>query len=426
MLRSARWTSIVAFLLICLPCVQATADQQRDTDEPAAGGPALCYDAWVLEMEPAYAKRVLGRRQPYKQRPARRLADCPARWLLDQMTRGSGGRVTHKTRGCIGRGRPGRVEERHVFTYIQDFDVEVAQDEFIADPVVGSLPWGVDVGLHMEVAGELEIRANFTRLVQPVPNFETRIIKGRPPVVIQLPELRLQGLKAKLRVKPGDWLLVGDSRELQESDGRVLPRRYVLLHFTPVEPARAQVMTDLVFACVPAASLPPAPGAEAVQMLSPEAGASLLTKWRADKQANIAELPSVIASLGDEQTAYTGPTMKSEVFPGGEVMHFETDLNVCFARTTVTAGDAETLRVTSRVAWRPGAEAFGSSEWPLLRLRASWQQPGDQFVLLKLGMPNQADGEACVCLVRVRKMGDDEPRAPSNFTPPEDPDSEAK
>ena len=404
MLRTVRCALIVASLLICLPCVQAIADEQPVSDEPAAGGPALCYEAWVLEMQPAYAKRVLGRRQPHKQRPASRLADCPARWLLEQMTRKIGGRVTHKTRGCIGPGRPGRVEERHVFTYIQDFDVEVAQDTFIADPVVGSLPWGVDVGLHMEAASDGSKSAPISRAwSSPSPTSRPGSSRGAPPAVIQLPELRLQGLKTKLDVKPGDWLLVGHSRDVPQRDGRVPPRRYVLLHLQPVEPVRAQVMTDLVFACVPASSLPAAPSASAVQLLAPEAGAALLATWRADEGATIAELPSGIALLGDEQSAYTGPTLESEVFPGGEVMHFETKTNVCFARTTVTAASANKLGVDTRIAWRPGAQAFGSSSWPLLRLRARWESASGQYVLLTLALPDKPNGQACVCLVRVRK-----------------------
>ena len=236
MLQRLRWTSIVAFLLICLPCVQATADKQPASDKPAAGGPALCYDAWVLEISPREAERILGARAPVVRRPVRKLRACAARWLRDRAQRGQGVRVrTHRT-GCIDAGASAPIEDLARFSYIQDYDVEISMGSFLADPVIGTINWGVKLTVHNGGDGTVRMKGEISALVRPVPEFDVDLSKqlssGPTSVTIQLPELRITHIEAQRELAGEDWYLVG-SRMHFESPGAAPKRRYVLLRVGP-------------------------------------------------------------------------------------------------------------------------------------------------------------------------------------------------
>jgi hypothetical protein len=230
MVRSLRWTSTVAFLLICLPCVQAIADKPAVIAKPSAGGPALCYEAWILEMTPREADRVLGARAPVARRPVRRLRPCAGRWLRDRALRKQGMRVRSHVRGCASAASPGVIAEESVYTYIQDYEVEVGMSgAYIADPIVGTLPWGVRIALHADEPGHLRLDGAIASLIRPVPDFTTRLAQGLGPVTIQLPEMRFVAIRSKLEARPGDWVLVGSRMHFTRKDGTNPTRRYVLL-----------------------------------------------------------------------------------------------------------------------------------------------------------------------------------------------------
>ncbi len=416
-----RWTSIVASLLICLHCVHATADEPVVVAQPSTGGPALCYEAWILEMDPTHADHVLGSRAPSPKRPVRRLAPGPARWLLDVVERRRDARVTKTVRGCVGLDTPTTIEERQLFTYVQDYDVEGSMEMKIADPVIGTIPHGVLFTLVVPEPGRLRIEGAFSRLMEPVQEFETTLAPGLGSVTIQLPELRMLAVHTTMDAGAGDWLLVGHNRDLPE--GCKLPRRrYVLVHLTTPEPKRVDVMLETVLARVPPGLVPTTDGDkdDGHRLLDRDAAKAILARWRASEETTLAEMPTIVGAVGDELTVQTWDQRGAEGIHGGDGPGFTFGMRVRSVRTTVTEDEHNGFRVAARITWRPGDAGQARPQWPLLRHRVSWGQADGQYAFLTVAKATSPGGQACVCLMRVTRM-DESLKLPSNFTPPEQP-----
>ncbi len=108
-------------------------------------------------------------------------------------------------------------------TFVQDFDVEVAQTAFIADPIIGIIQDGVVLDVQPTVSHDrkyitLQLRPTIANLVRPIPTFTTSLGAFTTPVTIQIPELQVQKAGTTVRVPDGGTLLMGGLKNISQRD----------------------------------------------------------------------------------------------------------------------------------------------------------------------------------------------------------------
>ncbi len=108
-------------------------------------------------------------------------------------------------------------------SYIQDFDVEVAQTSFIADPIVGIIQDGLTLDVRPTVSHDrryitLELQPTVADLVEPIPTFATTLASSFTSVIIQLPELRLQQARTTVRLPDRGSILIGGLKNITTID----------------------------------------------------------------------------------------------------------------------------------------------------------------------------------------------------------------
>jgi tetratricopeptide (TPR) repeat protein len=105
-------------------------------------------------------------------------------------------------------------------SYIQDFDVEIAQAAQIGDPIVQTLRDGVILDITPIVSSDrkyvtLELRPTVAILNRPIATFTTTLANG-PPVTIQLPEINIRRVRTTVTLPDGGILLLGGLKFYQE------------------------------------------------------------------------------------------------------------------------------------------------------------------------------------------------------------------
>ncbi len=108
-------------------------------------------------------------------------------------------------------------------SYIQDFDVEVAQTSFIADPIIGVIQDGLTLDVRPTVSNDrhyitLELQPTVAKLSEPIPTFATTLGSSFTPVIIQLPELRLQRARTTVRLPDGGSIVIGGLKNISTID----------------------------------------------------------------------------------------------------------------------------------------------------------------------------------------------------------------
>lgn len=107
--------------------------------------------------------------------------------------------------------------------YIRDFDVEVAQNAFIADPLIGYIQDGVVLDVRPIVSSDkkyitLELRPQVAELeARPIPTF-TSTLSGMATVVLEIPSIRLQSVETTVTVPDGGTVMLGGLTRTQETD----------------------------------------------------------------------------------------------------------------------------------------------------------------------------------------------------------------
>jgi len=107
--------------------------------------------------------------------------------------------------------------------FIQDFDVEVAQTAFIADPIVSIIQDGLALDVRPVVSNDrryvtLQLQPTIATLKRPIPTFTTSLGAFTTPVTLQLPELTLQKAQTTVRVPNGGTLLIGGLKNISLVD----------------------------------------------------------------------------------------------------------------------------------------------------------------------------------------------------------------
>jgi type II secretory pathway component GspD/PulD (secretin) len=108
-------------------------------------------------------------------------------------------------------------------TYIQDFDVEVAQTAFIADPIIGIIQDGLVLDVQPTVSHDrkyitMTLRPTIANLVRPIPTFTTSLGAFTTPVTIQIPELKIQSAATTVRVPDQGTLVMGGLKSINLAD----------------------------------------------------------------------------------------------------------------------------------------------------------------------------------------------------------------
>ncbi|MHC4859195.1 MAG: type II secretion system protein GspD, partial [Planctomycetota bacterium] len=108
-------------------------------------------------------------------------------------------------------------------SFIQDFDVEVAQTAFIADPIVGIIQDGLALDVRPTISHDrkyitLELQPTIATLVRPIPTFTTSLGALTNPVTIQIPELIIQKSQTTVRVPDGGSLVIGGLKNISLVD----------------------------------------------------------------------------------------------------------------------------------------------------------------------------------------------------------------
>lgn len=108
-------------------------------------------------------------------------------------------------------------------SFIQDFDVEVAQTAFIADPIVSIIQDGLTLDVRPTISYDrkyitLELQPTIATLVRPIPTFQTSLGALTTPVTLQLPETNIQKSQTTVRVPDGGSLVIGGLKDMSFVD----------------------------------------------------------------------------------------------------------------------------------------------------------------------------------------------------------------
>jgi type II secretory pathway component GspD/PulD (secretin) len=105
-------------------------------------------------------------------------------------------------------------------SYVQDFDVEIAQAAAIGDPIIQTIRDGIILDVRPIVSADrrfitMELRPTVADLVRPIPTFQTSLATG-PPVTIQVPELAIQRVRTTVTMPDGGTLLLGGIKDFRD------------------------------------------------------------------------------------------------------------------------------------------------------------------------------------------------------------------
>ncbi len=115
-------------------------------------------------------------------------------------------------------------------SYVQDYEVEIAQASNIANPVIETIQDGIVLDVRPVVSADrrfvqLELRPTVAVLQRPIPTFSTSLAAGpvgaNAPVILQIPELRVSRVRTTVSMPDEGTLLLGGlkfySKDVRES-----------------------------------------------------------------------------------------------------------------------------------------------------------------------------------------------------------------
>ncbi len=103
-------------------------------------------------------------------------------------------------------------------SYVQDYEVEIAQASNIANPVIQTIQDGVVLDVRPVVSADrrfvtLELRPTVAVLQRPIATFSTSLASGpigaNAPVILQIPELRVSRVRTTVSMPDSGTLLIG-------------------------------------------------------------------------------------------------------------------------------------------------------------------------------------------------------------------------
>jgi general secretion pathway protein D len=110
-------------------------------------------------------------------------------------------------------------------SFLQDFDVDVANTAFIANPEIGILQEGVVLDVRPTISYDrkyvtLEVRTTVATIARPIENFETTLGGFTDAVTFQLPRLEVQNANTTVIVPDGGSVILGGLKSLHYTNRR--------------------------------------------------------------------------------------------------------------------------------------------------------------------------------------------------------------
>ena len=107
-------------------------------------------------------------------------------------------------------------------SYIRDFEVDIAQQAAVANPVIGVAQDGVALDVRPVVDSDLkfvtmEVRPTVLALQLPIPTFTTTLGIGQP-ISIQLPQVTRQTVRTTLTMPDGGTVMLGGMRLVERQN----------------------------------------------------------------------------------------------------------------------------------------------------------------------------------------------------------------
>lgn len=119
----------------------------------------------------------------------------------------------------------GHVAVINQTAYVRDFDVEVAQAAFIADPKVDVIQDGIVLDVQPVIQHDrkyiiLNLKPTVAELQRPIPTFTTSLAGSTLPVTLQLPNLTVTNFSTTAKVPDGGTVLIGGLRQVLTKERR--------------------------------------------------------------------------------------------------------------------------------------------------------------------------------------------------------------
>jgi type II secretory pathway component GspD/PulD (secretin) len=119
----------------------------------------------------------------------------------------------------------GHVAVINQTSYVRDFDVEVAQAAFIADPKVDVIQDGIVLDVQPVILNDrkyiiLNLNPTVAELERPIPTFTTSLAGSTLPVTLQLPKLTVTNFWTTVKVPDGGSVLLGGLRQVLTKERR--------------------------------------------------------------------------------------------------------------------------------------------------------------------------------------------------------------
>ncbi|MEE9391143.1 MAG: hypothetical protein V3W41_01420 [Planctomycetota bacterium] len=139
-------------------------------------------------------------------------------------------------------------------TYVKDYDVEVAQTAFIADPLVDIIQDGLVLDVRPTVSHDrryvtLELRPTVAVLGRPIQTFVTPLAGLTTSVTIELPELQYRSASTTVKVPDRGHVVIGGLKNITTVDRRSetpILSQIPILSFFFSKKGRSDELSDLL------------------------------------------------------------------------------------------------------------------------------------------------------------------------------------
>lgn len=110
-------------------------------------------------------------------------------------------------------------------SYVRDYDVEVAQTAYIADPIIDVVQDGLTLDVRPTVSHdrkyvELEVQPAVATLTRPIRVFQAPLSGNTVPVNIEVPEISFNRAQTNVRVPDGGYVVIGGLTYAKSQDFR--------------------------------------------------------------------------------------------------------------------------------------------------------------------------------------------------------------
>lgn len=138
--------------------------------------------------------------------------------------------------------------------YLKDYDVEVAQTAFIADPLVDIIQDGLVLDVRPTVSFDrkyvtLEVRPTVATLQRPIRTFVTPLSGLTTAVIIELPEIEYKSAETTVKVPDNGYVVIGGLKNISSVDRRSetpILSQIPILSFFFSKKGRSDELSDLL------------------------------------------------------------------------------------------------------------------------------------------------------------------------------------